>query len=356
MPTPSFGQQLAHTDKKVRDRAIVMLSKFLGENPEISDMDLCKLCYGLFYCFWMSDKVAVQNDLAQSIGSLVLHLEPLLALRYMSALWRVMVLQWTGIDHLRLDKYYKLLRTLHYFGFRFLERMGWEDEYLDEYLGILRSGPLEQQESKVPDGLKYHTVEVFLDELEKSTSNNFEQSVGTKLALFMLQVLVESDNHVLQARIIDAVQPRLTAVSAGRRYPCNQNDINVFILKHTDGGLNGGAAKQLKELLSEDVPLVPEDEGLKAFSELLKKESKKQSELRKRKHGEDAGDDVEGADEVKDATPDLPTAKVKKVTFGKDSVKTFSKKEPILQKQQSNGPKLRRDSHPMKGAKKSKKK
>ncbi|KAI8813313.1 nucleolar protein,Nop52-domain-containing protein [Cladochytrium replicatum] len=320
MPTPSFGHQLAHTDKKVRDRAIIMLSKFLAENPEISDIDLCKLCYGLFYCFWMSDKVAIQNDLAKSIGSLALHLEPLLALRYLSAIWRIMVSQWTGIDHLRLDKYYTLLRTMHYFGFRFLERMGWEDEYLDEYLCILRSGPLEQQESKVPDGLKYHTVEVFFDELEKSTSNNFEPGVGTQLVLFMLGVFVESNNQVLQSRIIDEVQSKLTEVSEDRRFPCHQNDINALILKHTHG-LNGSATKKLKGLLSEDAAMEPEDEGFKAFSEVLKRGTKKELVVKKRKHDEDTEEVVDETNEENDTTPALPAVKVKKVTFGKDCVK-----------------------------------
>ena len=46
-----FGRQLAHTEKDIRDKAIIGISAWLGEQPEdMTELELNKLWKGLFYC------------------------------------------------------------------------------------------------------------------------------------------------------------------------------------------------------------------------------------------------------------------------------------------------------------------
>ncbi|KAK8374898.1 hypothetical protein O3P69_010132, partial [Scylla paramamosain] len=59
-----FAQRLADNEKKVRDRALKKLRKYLrlksSNGPAISREDALKLWKGLFYCMYMADKPLVQ--------------------------------------------------------------------------------------------------------------------------------------------------------------------------------------------------------------------------------------------------------------------------------------------------------
>ena len=49
------------SDKKVRDKAVIVLSKWFAQQSSLSDDDHLKIWKALYYCFWMSDKPAVQK-------------------------------------------------------------------------------------------------------------------------------------------------------------------------------------------------------------------------------------------------------------------------------------------------------
>ena len=68
-----LGRYLASTEKRVRDRAIRSLAAFVLMRAQegglsMSPAELSKLWKGLFYCFWMSDKPLVQQQLPGPAG------------------------------------------------------------------------------------------------------------------------------------------------------------------------------------------------------------------------------------------------------------------------------------------------
>ncbi|TFY51593.1 hypothetical protein EVG20_g10925, partial [Dentipellis fragilis] len=70
-----------------------------------------KLWKGIFYCFWMSDKPLVQQDLATELAGILLTITSTQAfLAFMRGFWETTVREWNGIDRLRMDKYYMLVR------------------------------------------------------------------------------------------------------------------------------------------------------------------------------------------------------------------------------------------------------
>lgn len=145
--TPPLAKYFASTEKKTRDKAIKNLATFLSEAPEnaLSKTEMDKLWKGIFYCFWMSDKPLVQQALASELAELLLTITSTTAsLAFLRGFWTTIVREWNGIDRLRIDKYYMLVRRFVNASFRLLIRINWEEEACKVYTDILTSdkGPL----------------------------------------------------------------------------------------------------------------------------------------------------------------------------------------------------------------------
>ena len=195
-------------DKPVRDKAVAALSRFLaghskklgpdGEELEeilsvgelnweqewvvdarLAAPEMAKLWKGIFFCssprclrpirrqltfffipgFWMSDKPLVQQALADNLSNLTLEVRASKknssgqgrvarfrsALEYLRGFWDAIVREWGGLDRLRLDKFYLLIRRFVGVGFKLLAREEWDLTAIAEYNNCLTGpgGPLQ---------------------------------------------------------------------------------------------------------------------------------------------------------------------------------------------------------------------
>ncbi|KAK4516858.1 60S ribosomal protein L32 [Mucor velutinosus] len=162
-----LGKQLAANEKKTRDKAIRSLRKFLSTGSNLDEIELIKLWKGLFYCYWMSDKPLIQQALANDLGALVMEMPAANAIPFLKAFWQIHCQEWHGLDRIRLDKYYLLLRRVIYFSFQFLARESWDQVYLEAYTDMLIEGPLSPTDRKNPDAIRYHVIDLYFEELEK---------------------------------------------------------------------------------------------------------------------------------------------------------------------------------------------
>ena len=80
-----IAKKLAHNKAKVRTKAIRSLKALLSRDVPLTDAGMLKVWKGLFYCFWMSDKTAVQQELAENLASVVGHLDADRALTFFKA-------------------------------------------------------------------------------------------------------------------------------------------------------------------------------------------------------------------------------------------------------------------------------
>ncbi|KAL5804464.1 hypothetical protein ACOSQ3_031264 [Xanthoceras sorbifolium] len=163
---PSLIKRLASCNKSVRDKTVdILLQKWLPSQTQIDDDDMKKLWKGLFYCVWHSDKVPIQAALADRLSSVLPSLHLSLSLQYLSVFLLTMRREWTGIDALRLDKYYLLIRRfLHYF-FVILRKCCWDLEILKKLMGGLIDNSLLADDKFHGNGVNYHIVSIFIDEL-----------------------------------------------------------------------------------------------------------------------------------------------------------------------------------------------
>lgn len=160
-----FAKHLASCNKKTRDTAVELLRRWLEAQTHVSDLDFKKIWKGLFYCVWHADKHEVQAQLIDKLASLIRTLDLALARHYFQVFLLTMVREWSGIDHLRLDKFYLMLsRFLHHI-FLLLDDHGWDSELTKGFMADLRDGTLLAKVKYPAKGVNLHFVDVYLNEL-----------------------------------------------------------------------------------------------------------------------------------------------------------------------------------------------
>ncbi|TKA51715.1 hypothetical protein B0A49_13477 [Cryomyces minteri] len=192
-PSNPFIKQLAANDRPTRDKALESLRAYLtARQTPFSDVELLKLWKGLFYCMWMSDRPRTQQRLAIDMAGLVDGIGKENFLPWMDAFWKTMSREWMGIDVLRMDKFLFLTRQYLAASFRYLARKRWEDtELVDQYMDILAETPLNPPDAKVPNGLRFHVLDIYVDELDKIDADR-EGDPPLKTLLWPLQRLEEN--------------------------------------------------------------------------------------------------------------------------------------------------------------------
>ena len=137
-----FGARLAHTEKAVRDKTVGNLSVWLASRAEMPELELLKVWKGLFYCMWMADKAPVQNELSESLAALVHSFQGDLGLEFARTFLATMEREWGGIDVLRLDKFYYLVRRMFRELFAYAREREWAEGTVAAVASMLADGPL----------------------------------------------------------------------------------------------------------------------------------------------------------------------------------------------------------------------
>eukprot|EP00644_Phytophthora_capsici_P003475 jgi/Phyca11/535057/estExt2_fgenesh1_pg.C_PHYCAscaffold_310044 len=175
-----FGQHLAHTEKKYRDRALKKLTVYLTKKKDWTDLEWDKLWKALFYCMWMSDKRPVQEELSSNLAALV-HRIPSSksALEFVDSFFRTMHREWHGLDGLRLDKFYSLVRKFVRETVTLLRVQDWDEDLVQKFVTILSTEVV----SQLPNGLRMHLADLYLTEIYTAAG----QDVTTEAFVTLLE-------------------------------------------------------------------------------------------------------------------------------------------------------------------------
>uniref|UniRef100_A0A1A8F5Q7 Ribosomal RNA processing 1 homolog n=4 Tax=Nothobranchius korthausae TaxID=1143690 RepID=A0A1A8F5Q7_9TELE len=169
-PEVLLAQRLASNEKAIRSKAIKKLRKYIAVRSQnasggFTPDELLKLWKGLFYCLWMQDKLLLQEELSNQISSLIHHFHHTdQQLLYMESFLQTLKREWTGIDRLRMDKFYQVVRFMFRQSFEVLRRQSWENSVVARFLQLLTSQLL-QADSGAPSGLQLHILNLYLTEL-----------------------------------------------------------------------------------------------------------------------------------------------------------------------------------------------
>ncbi|XP_014591899.1 ribosomal RNA processing protein 1 homolog A isoform X4 [Equus przewalskii] len=171
-PEIQLAQRLAGNEQVTRDRAVKKLRKYIVARTQrasggFTHDELLKVWKGLFYCMWMQDKPLLQEELGRTISQLIHAFQSAEAQHlFLQTFWQTINREWTGIDRLRLDKYYLLMRMVLNESLTALKMRGWEERQTEQLLELLTTEIL-HPDSQAPNGVKSHFLEIFLEELTK---------------------------------------------------------------------------------------------------------------------------------------------------------------------------------------------
>jgi ribosomal RNA-processing protein 1 len=66
-----------------------------------------------------------------------------------------------------MEKFLYLVRTYVFATFNYLKREQWETTTTEAHLRLLEAVPMNLRESTIPNGLRYHMIDIYIDELDK---------------------------------------------------------------------------------------------------------------------------------------------------------------------------------------------
>ncbi|NXE99509.1 RRP1B protein, partial [Menura novaehollandiae] len=204
-PEVQFAQRLAANEKRIRDRALKKLRGYIGVRTQrpaggFSQEELLKIWKGLFYCMWMQDKPLLQEELAGNISQLI-HVFQNTEARHLfiQTFWQTMNREWNGIDNLRLDKYYMLMRLILRQSFEVLKSSEWDEGLVEPLLQLLMKEVMDP-DSSAPSGIKFHFIDIYLDELAKVGAKELTADQNLKFIEPFCKIAAKSkDRGVLHA-------------------------------------------------------------------------------------------------------------------------------------------------------------
>lgn len=206
-----LAKKLAHNTKKIRDQAMKKLTTFIAMRSQMSHMEMMKLWKGIFYCFWMSDKVPVQHELAEKISQLTVQLEQERALLYVQCGLETFAREWTMIDRLRMDKYLTLVRKFYYHIIKCLQKYKYELSFVEKMNDVLTQTVLTEDPKKV--GLFLHVAEVTLVEISRLNTDSDPKAVipwdalNILLKPYYVELAVGHDEAIIKRVTKSIIEP-----------------------------------------------------------------------------------------------------------------------------------------------------
>lgn len=115
----------------------------------------------------MSDRPLAQQGLANSLAQLIFILPLESVIPFLRGFWQTMQREWTSIDVLRMEKFLLLTRRYLAASFEILKKHKWNENLIQEMLLLLAEIPCNVAELRVPNGIRYHIIDIYVDELER---------------------------------------------------------------------------------------------------------------------------------------------------------------------------------------------
>jgi ribosomal RNA-processing protein 1 len=177
-----FARSLVHPEKKIRNKTLKELSKYISSLDDISDEEMIKLWKALFYCLWLTDQSLIQQELCQNLANLMTSFTniSLIFNKYLKMFFRILFYEWHHLDQYRLNKFYSLIRIIIRKIFEILYHSHWPTQHTEEFLTILTEEIL----NKHPNGPRYHLCDIFFTELLVATNGG---DINTENFIFLLK-------------------------------------------------------------------------------------------------------------------------------------------------------------------------
>jgi len=202
-----FAQKLAANEPGMRNKAVKKLKKWFSARQEsFSDLEMMRLWKGLYYCFWMSDKPLVQEELAENIGSFVSCFKSQQSsLLFIKSFLLTLGREWAGIDRWRTEKFMMFTRRFLRNSFKLLAASHWDQVLVQDTVQVFSENVILCLPPKTNVDFQLHFTDVFLEELAKVAGQN----LNTDLLQIILGPFIEVLRKCVETRFRDHVVERI---------------------------------------------------------------------------------------------------------------------------------------------------
>lgn len=171
---------------------------------------------GIFH----TDRPAPQTHLSQKLSALLMRLPIKLFVPFLTAFYTTMSTNYSYIPSLRLDKYLYLIRCYVSSAFYYLSMHRWSPTLRSAYLTLMQGpvGPLSRgvgDEAKVPDGLRYHVLDIWVEELVPVLEEDEEDDAGELLMKAVRSLEKEGRGKALRKKAKESLEEWEKCVADG---------------------------------------------------------------------------------------------------------------------------------------------
>ena len=216
-----FAQRLAANEPKIRDKAVTKLKVWLttrasgksGAAQPFSEEEMLRLWKGLHYCFWMSDKPLIQEELAESISTMIhcFKRDASTGLMFLKSFLVTLGREWNGIDQWRMDKFMlfarRMLRQAFVFVFDQIRRRKSSSDILEDFASVYDRFVFGS--NNVSIGFQLHFVDVFLEELAKVNATLDEGFLTDEMVHVLLEPFVDEMVNGTEVRMQEQIEERI---------------------------------------------------------------------------------------------------------------------------------------------------
>ncbi|XP_030642496.1 ribosomal RNA processing protein 1 homolog B [Chanos chanos] len=201
-PEIILAQRLASNEKSMRTKAMNKLRKYISLRSQKSQggftpVELLKVWKGLFYCLWMQDKPLLQEELSNRISTLIHSFQSFDSqLLFFEAFLQTVKREWNGIDRLRMDKFYQLVRFVFREVFDVLKRKEWEASVVNRFLELF-SAQLLHSSSAAPTGLMLHILDLYMTELARVGSEELTAQQNLSFIKPFCKTMAKTKDRIL---------------------------------------------------------------------------------------------------------------------------------------------------------------
>ena len=183
---------------------------------------------------WMSDRPLTQQALANSLADLVSVVPSASKIPFLRAFWQTMQREWTNIDVLRMEKF--LLLTRRYLGatIKELKEGKWEVGLVKEHLALLEEVPCEIEDPRIPNGMRFHVIDIYVDELERAGALEKD---GEEEGSVPLEMLLEPLRKLATSSPTKPVRKKAKEALADERLPGNEKPATEAVEEDGWGGI-----------------------------------------------------------------------------------------------------------------------
>lgn len=210
-PVILFAQKLAGNEKRIRDRAVKKLKKWLYARSssvkfQFTKEEILKLWKGLFYCMWMSDKPLIQEELAKTLSEMIHCFNKRdAALLFIQEFYETVNREWPRLDYLRMDKFMMFVRRFLHQTFEFLHKSGWDEELKEKVLEILNTAVINPKKEDACMGFQMHFADIYVEELVKVAADELSGQQLTRFLVPYCHLLASSRSPGLRKTVIQRV-------------------------------------------------------------------------------------------------------------------------------------------------------